>query len=375
MESQPILSDQMIVPFGIAELTEKRIESMRKECKEMKIGPAGEGYLKVKKTHIKVKKLKSEVTARHKGLKEEHLKACQELDRKKRYILGLIEPILEDLAAKRKVEDDRLLYIKQEGERKEQARIDGIRLKIFDIKTWCYEGLEYQKPACEIVPVIGRLTTALQSTTAEIYQEFLGEVQSLLEDTITKTQEALHKRLAWEKEYKEQEAERVRLAAIREKQEAEAERQRLEREEIAKQLRALTATKEQADEEKRREEFEKQVKLDAEKQIRDALEAQERAEKDARKRAEEEVLKAKKQARIEAEQEILAAEKKKIAEEAEHKRQEALKPDKEKLLSFAHFLEAMKWPDVTPASIEIVRIAKQTIREAADVIRESVNKM
>lgn len=64
------------------------------------------------------------------------------------------------------------------------------------------------------------------------------------------------------------------------------------------------------------------------------------------------------------------------AMEAERKRQEELRTDKEKLLSFAQILHDIEWPDVKDdAAVQIVIYAKHMIKQIITIIQTDVESI
>ena len=344
-----------IIPFDIKELTETNIALMQEQCEEMIIDEKGKGYIEVKTAHVKVKGLKRAVTDRHKELKAEHLKECQILDGERRRIYGLLDPIIDTLAQKRQVEDDRKAEIKAAKEHIEQDRIDDIRARIDGIKQWCYQGIGYGVPAKDIQRLLPLLETTRDSLTKEDYMEFLGEAQDLLRDAIVKTKEALESCLQWEKEEVERKAEAIRLTEIKKQQAAEQERLNAERHKIEEEKARI----EQAERDRMiKEEAEARAKADAERQIQEAKEAQIKAEIEA------------KEAKERAEREI---EERRIAREAEKKRKAEMLPDQEKLIAYAEAIDAIPIPIVKATSMKA--ILSETEADLQIVINRIIRKV
>ena len=336
-----------IMPFDIKELTETNIVLMSKQCEEMVIDEKGKGYVEVKAAHIKVKGLKRAVTDRHKELKAEHLKECQILDGERRRIFGLLDPIIDTLASKRQIEDDRKAEIRAAKQRIEQARIDGIRARINEIKQWCYQGLEYGVSSESIQWLLPVLRETFDGLTEKEYMEFLIEAQDCLSGAIEQTEKALEARIQWEKEEAEHKTEEARLAEIKKKQDAEQEKIDADRRKIEEEKARI----EQAERDcKIKEEVEAKAKVDAEKQIQGAKEAQIKAEieaKEAKKRAERE-------AKEKIEREAQEAEDLRLAKKAETKMKAEMAPDREKLIAYAEALQAVSKPKVKASSMDTI---------------------
>ena len=344
-----------IIPFDIKELTETNIALMQTQCEELVIDEMGRGYVEVKAAHVKVKGLKRAVTGRHKELKTEHLKECQILDGERRRIYGLLDPIIDTLASKRQVENDRKTEIRKAKERKEQDRIDDIRAKIDGIKQWCYQGIEYGVPSPDIQRLVPMLVKTLDNLTEEDFAEYLPEVRDCLLAVIEQTEKALEARLQFEKNLEAARIETKRLSEIKKQQEVEQEKIDTERHKIEEEKAKI----EQVERDRKiKEEAEADTKVNAEKQIQEAKEAQIKAEIEA------------KEAKARAEREAVE----KIKREAREKaRLEALKPDVEKLLDFAQSLQDVIGPELEDAkAVRILNSAKTLISEAVEVIRDGV---
>lgn len=103
--------------------------------------------------------------------------------------------------------------------------------------------------------------------------------------------------------------------------------------------------------------------------------ARERAEAEAKRQAEleEAQRQAAERARIETEERLAReAEERRIAEEAaeaERARQEALKPDREKLIALAGTIETVKLPEISPAARDAAVVAYRAIMDCGAKIR------
>ena len=180
---------------------------------------------------------------------------------------------------------------RQEKIAAEEKRVADIRDRINSIKFTAT-----LSPGTSAGEIQSRLQDLLKiEITDEVFQEFAGEAQAVLTESVHKVADALDKAIKWEEEQAAAKAEAERLKKVQKEQEAEAAR-----------LQAI------AD-----EQVAKQKAIDDEKA---QIEADKKAEREAReKKAGEE------------------------AEEAEKARQEALKPDREKLIDFAKHLIDFHW--------------------------------
>ena len=222
---------------------------------------------------------------RRKELKAEHLEKGRKIDRDAKAIFALLEPIETPLQAECKRVDKEREERKAEKKRKEQARIDKIRDMISDISNMATECVNKDSQA------ISKISSELEKLiiSKDTFMEFTEEAIKVADETYAKIQDLLVARIQLEKEEEERKAEAERL-----------EKQRKEQE----------AAQAKIDEENRKIQEEK-----------DRLEEKERV--------------------AQAERDRIAKEK---AEAEEKARKEALKPDKEKLISFCEQLERITAP-------------------------------
>jgi hypothetical protein len=240
-----------VVPFGIQDLKPANIAVLKQRCEEMEIGPNGEGYEDVKVVHIRVKRIRTEIKDRHKEKKAAALKVCQEWDDKKRKMNALIEPIIDTLAAKRKVWDDKVAAIEEEKKRKEQERIDARfdQLNKYDCK------LPWQEVAV---------------MTDEEFQTALERAQThYKEEQERKEAEEAERKRKDEAERKEREAEATKLKAEREELEKARKKQAEKDAELKAEQKRLEDEKKALEDEKRKAaEEEARKKAEAEKEAR-----------------------------------------------------------------------------------------------------------
>lgn len=321
------------------------------------------------------------VEKRRKELKARALDYGRRVDAEAKRITGLLEPIEESLKATKQAEDDKRESAKHEEERKDRERIAGIKAMIETIKA---KMPTVPKSSDELVEILFDLDTTIIGIE---FQEFSGEAETARLDAVEKINQAIAVRIRWEEEEKTRQEELARLEAIREENhKAEAERKakeaaaeairKAEQEKLDAERRTLEAERARLEEQKRSEE--EKIKLIAEARFKelkainvhysfgdlgtmpesqykamydqykadwDREQEASRIEAEAKAKREREEFeriaaeKAEREAREKLEKE--AAEKKAKAEaaEAERVRKEALMPDREKLLSFAAYLE------------------------------------
>jgi hypothetical protein len=212
--------------------------------------------------------------------------------------------------------------IKQEKIKAEESRVAGIREMIDNIDK--HGAVEYNETSEALEQRI-KLVTAMEID--DKYMEFREEAQVIKEVALTRLNEALAKRKAFEDEQAKQQAENERLEKVRQEQEDAQkkidEARKAEEARIAKERAEIEAEKKKIQDEKDRLEREKQAEV--ERKEREAREAQIREEErqKAIKDAEEKVIREQKE-----------KEAKEKAEAEAKAREEALKPDKDKIKKF-----------------------------------------
>ncbi len=278
------------------------------------------------------------------------------------------------LKATKKVVDDEKEAEKAEKERLEKVRVAEIQVRITSINN--------------MVTGIGSLTAEqldkLMTDVAALniyedeYQEFSDHAVQVQADAFKAVELAHKERVKLDQEAAAHKTEGERLAKEREAQEKEAER--LEEAEIAQ--------REQAAKKRARIELERKEQqdiLDAQrlaqeaeakrlKDIQDKIEADKKEEEERKehekwmKKAEEREKELAAAAKLQTEKD---AKEKVEREKAKAERQEALKPDKQKLLEMADMLEGLILPNIKDKEAEVIRF--QT-RADLDVICEKVRR-
>ena len=377
-----------IVKFDISEATialiEGDISRMSAEYLPLKINGIDDlkGYKTVYNARQDVKKLRVTITKGGLDLRAEANKYIKDELAVEKRILGMIAPIeahLQEEEDNVKKEKER---IKAEAEAKEAARIQA-RIDRLEAMGMGLSGGHYRLPFEDHgvdVPL-----ALVPTVTDEQFDQFCCKIQEKINQENERLEEIEIQRKA--------EADRLAKVAA----EQEAERKRLEEE--AKRIADEQAKREaeiKAEQDRIRKEQEQREA--AIKAAQDAIEAEKKAIADAKQKAiddarrAEELEQARKEAaekaRIEAEEnarqeaerkemERLAAIEKerlaKIAAEEEARRQEELKPDKEKLLAFADHLEMMGTPSVkNKKALVILHKATAVIEAVAQEIRVDV---
>ena len=175
-----------------------------------------------------------------------------------------------------------------------------------------------------------------------------AEYETLLEETKT----------VWE-------AEQARIEAEKKAREEEAAQLAAERAEIEKIRAEQAALKAEIDAENRRI-AEERAKVEAERRAEQEKKNREAFEKQVVENAR---IKAEEEARARAEREAIEAKRREAQAKAEQERQESLKPDKEKLLSFAEMLLSLNRPEIKDAK------AQRILLDALDVINEAAENI
>ena len=327
--------------------------------------------------------MRVDIESRRKELKSASLEYGRKVDGEAKRLTLLISPTEDALKAEKKKEDDKKAKAKAEKAKKEQDRVDGIQEKIDRINQFGV-GTEFLT-ADELK---SRISTLINMVTPnEYYMEFEEIAGIAIIETKAVLRSALEDRERLDKEDEERKIEDARLEKIRQDQEEaqkaldeerlalKMERQRIETEREAEQKE----TQRKIDAENARQEKER-LDLEAEKQKI----ADEKKSEQERKDREAFELKAKQDAKAKAEQDAkdeasrleLARIAKEKADKKEAERQEALKPDKIKLLEFATALESVPSPDLSDGkALEILRDAYHSRVAIVDIIRSDVEGM
>lgn len=262
--------------------------------------------------------LRTSLEAMRKEIKAPALERCKLIDSEAKRIteeiLKLERPIDEAI----KAEEARKEAEKAEKARIEQERVDGIKAKIQTIKEYPLKAINLT--AAKLAEVLPNVE-AIQ-IDAEEYQEFQGEAQFVLMESVSKLKQILSDKQAAEAEAArikaEQEAEAARLKAEKEEADRKAaeERGKLEAERAElERLRKEDEARRQEEDRKLREAREaEEAKLKAERDAEEKRIAEERAKLEAEAAA--------KQAEIDRQQRELEEARAKAAAE-ERARQEA----------------------------------------------------
>ena len=267
---------------------------------------------------------------------------------------ALNDPGEERLKVIRQVEDDRVNAI-------EKGRVDAIQKKIQQIKGKSF-GLS-TLTADQLKTLIKQIEgTPLEK---EEFEEFTGEAQATAYNALIAIKGALETRERLDKQEATQKAEATRLEKIRVEQEAKQK-------EINEAQAKIDEATRKLKEEKDKIEAEKQAEQD---RIAKAQEVERirKEREDFKKMALEEAARKAKEAQEQAELDALA----RMKEEAEdYALQEAMKPDKEKLFTFANSLTQIIFPSVeSEAAQNILTWVSNSLQELQEIIKERAENL
>ena len=331
--------DKNLAEVNYSIITDEAIETLAKRYSPLEIIDSG-SYRIVTTALRDVRRYRIAVEKKRKELKKDALEYGRKVDGEARRITGLLEPIETKLSEKKQVADDITRRREEEIVQAEEARIRAIRFKISDI---CKLAIGLHVLTAE---QIGERITRAEA--AEIrYSEFAEltlEAKEAKAETIEVIREAFGVQQKLEADQVARDEEDARLKKVRAEQRVQAElltKQQAEieaaNEEIRKARQAITDEKQAEVDRRKREALEKKL----------AAEAKVQAEKDAKALIEH--TEKKRLAQIETDRLAKVAEeeakaKTVLAEKREVERRERLRPDKEKLLSFAKGL--LEYPRV-----------------------------
>lgn len=326
METQAkykVKNDLQLVPYNLEAAT---VEALKSKYLDVTIPPDDRAaYSMVMSGLRECREIRLAVDAWHKEKKELIVRAGKHYDTERRRVHALVEPVEEHLAAVRKVEDDRKEAITAEAVRIERERVEKVRAKINAMSLTLID--TQGKTAAQIQDMIAALV--ITPILVEDYQEFYTEAKKTIDETISILIKASDNRLNWEQEQAAAKAEAIRLEKIRKEQEAEAKRIKAERDAIEAEKKALEDAKRAEKERQERAEFERKVKEEAKAMAE--VEAREKVEREAKLKAE--------------------AEEKERAEKA---RQDALMPDKKKIITYVNGLLDHPRPEIKEQSAAIL---------------------
>ena len=341
-----MITEQAATPI-LFSVTEQTVLAMKPQYLALRVNGIEdkEGLAAVHEARMKVVKARTTCEREHKAVKEDALRECQRSDQSKRDILALIAPIEKHLTDQEQAVENEKARIKQERE-------DAI----------------YRDRVKQIEAVGGSLPEITLRALSD--EQFAHEVERAAEMTRLRKSEA--ERLLAEQAERDAQAERTRIAReALDKQRAEQAATEARLKKIQDDIEAKQRADEQAERDRlARIEREEQQRRDAEAE---RLRAIDRAEQMKRAQAE-----AAERARVETEQRLTreaeqAAAKLKEAE-AEKLRQEALRPDREKLAAVADVVAQVQVPEVSQALRPLAHKIRQILIQASDDIFNAIHE-
>jgi hypothetical protein len=320
-ETQPTDIIELKIENGLSVLDEKEASliELASKFKGLKVNGVDdkEGFNTVRDGRLAIKKARVEIQKAGKALRENAVKFQKTVIERENQLIAIIEPVENELM----MEESRIAKEKEDlriaAERKENERIQA-RVKALSEFNYYLDLYD-----AKIMP-------------EENFQALLGHAEA----EFKKQQEAEAKAKAEAERVKREEEERLQ------REREELARQRAENEAKEAEIRAsrekLERDQREREEYARKQEEEKQAWLKAE---REKLEAEKRAfELEKQKKEAEERARIESENRIKREAEE-KAERERLTE-LERQRQEALKPDKEKLLSYIKSLSGIPHPQL-----------------------------
>jgi len=252
-----------------------------------------------------------------------------------------LKAIEDPLKERKQAVDDEKARVKAEKEEAERKRVEEIqdRLRAIREASIVKEGSTVAEieDACDLFATI--------DISDELFQEFVPAAQISLRDGQVALEARLEERKKFEDEQEQLKKDRAELdAKLRVRDEEDAKREAEQREAQDK----LDADRKALDDEKAELEADKQAKIEADEQIE--LDKKEAEDREARK--------------VEVEKQ------RKADEEADAERQEALKPDREKMRAFAILIgdTIMQIPDLKDSDLSAIMDTISTDLEAMAVI-------
>ena len=316
------------------------------------------GFDAVHEARMDIVKRRTAVEKTRKELKADSLEYGRRVDAEAKRITGMLVPIEEHLQSQEDIINNEKARIKAEAEAKEAARIQK-RVDLICSYGPNFNGTEYIVYGL-MIPV-----AIVKTATDEDFDSFIDKVQYakiLEEDRIAAIEAARQEeenRLA--KIAAEQEAERLRLEAIQKEQEAAAEK--------------IQADKDAIEKEKQRLIDEEALRLKKIEDDKKAAEAEKKRLEELDRVAEEAAEKARIEEQEKIAQRIKERAEAELREKEELERQEALKPDKEKMLTLAYALETMIMPQVGEGCHQLVKDVQIHLTKTAAYIRKAVKEL
>jgi len=283
----PPVSNLQIIKFSV---TDAAIAELKQQYSGLQITDTA-SYEVVRSALSTVRTKRTDVEKTRKDLKASALSFGRKVDNEAKRITALLLPIEEALKATKQAEDDKKEAIKQEAEKKEKERVGEIYEKVKAVRD---KVLDLPGLSSDKLKVLVQEIDAIEITEEE-YQEFFDSAKEAKDLAMDHAANALWEKLNQEQEAEEQKKEAKRLETER----AELENQKREEAEKQAKIRAEQEAREKAEADRlekiRLEQEKEQEKL---KEERLKIEA-EKAEMAAAKKAEEERIEAENKAKKE----------------------------------------------------------------------------
>lgn len=339
--SVPVLNaGQAIATYNV---TDAAIAEMKESYGKLTIKGLDdrEGYKAVHEARMVVKNTRVGIEKTRKALGEEAREYLNKVNGEAKRIIGELEPVEAHLAAEEKKIDDEKERLKAEAERKEQEQLQGRVAKLVGLGCH-FDGEKYVLGSNEAT------VTQIKQASDETFNNFLNAVEA---DAKKIAEQKAAEEAARKAEEEKLAAERAELERLRKEQEEREAKIRAQQEEIERQKREAEAEKQRAAQEKERAAREEQERKEAAERAKKLAEEAAKQEEESRKAKEE-------------------------ADRIEAARQEALKPDKDKLLHFGNVIALLVIPEVKSTEAlevsawikaELVRVQRGIVKKAAEL--------
>ncbi|GAG69766.1 unnamed protein product, partial [marine sediment metagenome] len=334
------------------DITIAAIEEMKQKYSGMKItDAASDKAVRAARTFVVSKR--TAVEKRRVELNEEANKHRRKVNEKAKEITVLLLPIEEPLQAEVKRVDDEIAAKKAEKDRLEEERKENIRAEIHKIQEMAMPSVL----GTMALENLRELSNTLEDYGIDVsfYAEFIGEVEKVLNDSYEAVRDAITARIKLDKEAEERKAEDARLEKVRKKQEAD---QKI----LDEANKKIKAAQKKIDDQN--------AKIAADKKADDEKKAFDQKMKDLKAQADADAAQ-------KVKDDAAAKEKKEKADKTERLRVEALRPDREKLISFVGELMSITGPlDLKDKSaIEILDDMIPKIRDIALEIKKKAQEL
>lgn len=368
------------IESGLAVFNEREtgLRQLASDFKGLKVNGVNdrEGFTKLSKARITLKNERISIEKDGKALREGALKFQKSVIARENELIEIIRPVEMEL----KVEEQRIEYEKEairiEQERKEKQRVQD-RINALDKFGYSIDLYE-----AHIMPD-DKFNELLTHAETEWKAEQERIAFSLAIEEQKRKEEQERERLERE-EFERQKAEYKELA-VKAKKEREyiEEQQRIKEAEIKASREKLERDHAEREEHMRKQQEEKEQWLKAERDKMTAERESIAEEKRKHEQAiayEKELKLTQENVRIEAEAKAKRIEDERIAKERQAiidaERQEALKPDKERLLSYANHLSILPVPVLSdPECIEVLGYVIEKLKEVESYIKDQVSKL